>query len=271
MKNKCFLIIIFFEIMSSFNICASTDIDGGLIFIKGGVFLNKNSLYYNSRTIVSDFWIGRYEITQREWINVMQNNPSNFKDDNLPVDNISWYDAIDYCNARSLQEGLTPVYLIEKPQILNNAIVNNNSEWSVTANWNANGYRLPTEAEWEYAASGGMLTNNQIFHGCGRRMDTSFYEENKTSSTYEVGSRRPNELGLYEMNSNVWEWCWDIYNDEVIFGVDPRGVSIGNNHVMRGGSLFFIDYSFRFPGRDGGHSYFKTISRGLRVVRSRLN
>jgi formylglycine-generating enzyme required for sulfatase activity len=131
--------------------------------------------------------MGKHEVTQREWRELMGNNPSYFKGDNLPVENVNWYEAIEYCNKRSVKEGLAPVY--------------RGSGNSITCDWSANGYRLPTEAEWEYAAKGGnknFLT--YVYAGSNTVDAVAWYGGN---STHPVGTKAPNDLGIYDLSGNV--------------------------------------------------------------------
>src|SRR5580765_6306474 len=196
------------------------------VFVKGGTFQNSRCTNYCGKSIsVSDFYIGKYEVTQKEWTEVRGNNPSHFKGDSLPVETVSWYDCVEDCNTRSVKEGLKPFYSIDKKnKDPNNRTVVDEIKWAVTINAGANGYRLPTEAEWEYAASGGRTSKGYSYSG-GNEIDkvgwywvnsgdtnlTGFWtwprvQENH-DRTHPVGSKAPHELGLYDLSGNVREWC----------------------------------------------------------------
>ncbi len=235
--------------------------DENMILIQGGTFRNTNSNYYNTGTTVSDFWIGKYEVTQAEWEAVMGNNPSSFRGNNYPVMFLNWYDCIEYCNRRSELEGLTPVYNIDKTQHdTNNTNILDYINWTVTANWSANGYRLPTEAEWEYAASGGQLSQNYMYSGSDNAADVAWNTENLNNDMFhQVGSKKPNELGLYDMTGNVAEWCWDWYGISgesgeisVDIGMNPKGNSCGAYRVVRDLSEISLP---SFDNEEDGDSY----------------
>ena len=144
-----------------------------------------------------------------------------------PVINVSWYEAVAYCNWRSKQEGLQPAY----------AISGTNVGWDRSAN----GYRLPTEAEWEYAAKGGpasvSLAVNAVYAGSADLAVVAWYSGNSGNQTHPVGQKAPNSLGLYDMAGNVWQWCWDWYaTNNTGVSVNPTGPAFGDDRVLRGGS-----------------------------------
>jgi formylglycine-generating enzyme required for sulfatase activity len=219
---------------------------------------------------VSSFYMSRYEVTQKEYQEVMGTNPSNFKGDNLPVERVSWFDAVEYCNARSRKEGLTPAYTIDKSR----SDPNNTSEydeyddvrWVVTWNRNANGYRLPTEAEWEYACRAGTTTAYNT--GKSENNNTGWYAANSARSTQEVGRKLANAWGLYDMHGNVWEWCWDWYGNYASGAqTDPVGASSGSYRVNRGGSWQHSGQYARSASRAICRPSGWGVSLGFRLVR----
>jgi hypothetical protein len=160
-----------------------------------------NSVINNLKAIPGkNFEILCTEVTQKLYQEIMGENPSGFKGDNLPVENVSWHDAVEFCNALSKKTGLTPVYTIE--------LLNYGIDIIVKQNDSANGFRLPTKEEWEYAAKGG---DNYIFAGSNNIDDVAWYRDNSDSKTHPVAQKKSNGYGLYDMNGNVWEWCWDHY------------------------------------------------------------
>ncbi len=217
---------------------------------------------------LSDFYIGKYEVTQAEYAAVMDTNPSYFKGDDLPVEQVSWYDAIEYCNALSIAEGLTPYYTIDKTtEDANNASIDDDVKWTVTSNTLSKGYRLPTEAEWEYAAKGGNESQDYTYSGSNTQADVAWYAENSNSTTHAVGTKAANELGLYDMSGNVWEWCLD-WNDTYSSAAqtNPQGADAGEDRVVRGGSCNDSGNYCRSAYRSGGVASLGGSSLGFRVA-----
>ena len=260
-----------------------------MVRINGGTFMmgspaNEVRRDYDEeqyQVTLSGFYMGKYEVTQKEYREVMGTNPSAYKGDKMPVIDVSWYDAVEYCNKRSLKEGLTPAYTIDKNRRDPNnksADENDNIRWLVTWNQNANGYRLPTEAEWEYACRAGTttpfstgitITTSQANYDGNYPYNSNVKGEYRREMT-PVGSFEPNAWGLYDMHGNVWEWCWDWYSSESYSlgaQTDPRGPSSGSSRVARGGSWYDTAYYLRSAIRYCGAPARWTHSLGFRLVR----
>jgi formylglycine-generating enzyme len=261
-------------------------------WVKGGTFKNSNSNYYRKGVTVPSFYIGKYDVTQKEWIEVMGSNPSKFKGDNLPVETVSWYDSVEYCNKRSIKEGLKPYYNIDKNQKDPNNKPNpkfgdlDTIKWTVTINAGANGYRLPTEAEWEYAAGGGQSSKSYTYSGSdnidevgwywknsGDRDLTGFWNwpaiEQNHDRSRPAGSKKPNELGLYDMSGNVREWCWDWHGDLETHAANPRGSQSGFARVWKGGGWMGADFCCKPSYRGSLAANGTGPDQGLRVCRSK--
>ena len=204
-------------------------VPAGMVLVKGGTFQMGNSKVSNDEEPVhsitlNSFNIGKFEVTQKEWQTVMGNNPSLFKNENNPVENVNWYDVVEYCNKRSQKEGLTPCY--------------SGSGDEITCNFEADGFRLPTEAEWEYACRGGAQSRGYTFSGSNNAGEVAWYEKN-SMKPQPVGQKKPNEIGIYDMSGNIWEWCWDRYDFDYYNKSpekNPRGPSTGKHRAIRGGS-----------------------------------
>ncbi|HEX37418.1 MAG TPA: formylglycine-generating enzyme family protein, partial [Candidatus Cloacimonetes bacterium] len=178
------------------------------------------------------------------------------------VEKVSWYDAVEFCNKKSRKEGLTPCY--------------SGSGKNITCNFNANGYRLPTEAEWEYAARGGHLANGSnlrnggyTYSGSDNIDDVAWYSDNSGRKTHPVGQKQPNELGLYDMSGNVWEWCWDWKGSYSSSSqTNPRGASSGSTRVLRGGGWYGYDNGCRVAYRGTDDPDLSNGDFGFRFVRT---
>ena len=240
------------------------------VYVAGGTFHNGTSY-----VTLSSFYIDKHEVTQAEYQAVMGTSPSNFNGfPNRPVEQVSWFDAIEYCNRRSIQELLTPCYSYGSygtnpdnwPSGWNTSDENNAN---VSCNWSANGYRLPTEMEWMFAAMGGNQSQGYTYSGSNSLDAVAWCSSNSNWSTHNVGQRAPNELGIFDMSGNVLEWVWDIYHYLYPSGnqTNPRGPSTGLSHVLRGGSYVNGEGQCTVAYRQNSVATWAYITLGFRVVR----
>lgn len=214
------------------------------------VLVNSGTFYPTPDYCVtlSGYYIDKYELTQADFQAVMGTNPAyDFGvGDSYPVYNISWFDVIEYCNRRSIQEGLSGSYSYGSfgtdpdywPPDWN---TDTNNHINVCCNWNSEGYRLPTEMEWMYAAKGGCMSQGYIFSGSNIIDEVAWYWDDfydPNLSSHQIGGKAPNELGTFDMSGNISEWVWDI-QDSYTSGnwTDPTGPLIGANRGCRGGSF----------------------------------
>ncbi len=211
----------------------------------------------HSVTLTTDFWMSETEVTQRQYRNLMGKSPSNFIGDDLPVEQVTWVDAAKYCNALSLKEKLRPCYKIGVLGVM----------WPDGVN--CTGYRLPTEAEWEYAANP-PTPPRTVYAGSDAVDGVAWYEANGMDKTHPVKTKTPNGRGLYDMSGNAMEWVWDVYqaNYEALPATDPMGPQTNAERVVRGGSYFFAAELNRVSSRGyfSPGDYFPDT--GFRIVRS---
>ena len=247
----------------SFSYVPRPTIPEGFVLVEAGSFQmgstdgDADEKPVHSVTITKSFYMSQYEVTQKQWREVMGTSPSKFKGDDLPVEQVSWYDAVEYCNKLSRKEGLTPCY--------------SGSGENIRCDFSANGYRLPTEAEWEYAARGGTKSGSYTYSGSNTVDGVGWYSGNSGNKTHAAGQKQPNELGLYDMSGNVWEWCWDWYDKGYYASslpTDPKGPSGSSYRVFRGGSWVSSAQDLRAAFRGGYTPSGRGDGLGCRPLRT---
>jgi formylglycine-generating enzyme required for sulfatase activity len=276
--------VLFFLLTIGFGAYAQS-VPDNMVWIDGGTFImgspeNEPERFFNETqhqvTLTKGFYMGKYPVTQTQYSAIMGSNPSfhNGKEiqGNLPVEQVSWYDAIVFCNKLSMKEGLSPAYRINgstDPAVWGRVPAGSNPTWNaVEIVANANGYRLPTEAQWEYACRAETTTAYNT--GDTISDNTGWYIVNSGNVTHEVGLKPPNAWGLYDMHGNVWEWCWDWYETTYPSEAqtDPSGSATPKSfRVLRGGfataSIRYMRSACRYTYNPAG----KNFSFGLRVIR----
>lgn len=206
--------------------------------------------------ITIPFALSTTEVTQGQYLGVMGENPSQHPGDaNRPVDNVSWLDTVNYCNKLSQLEGLPACYELQGEQV----------QWR--QGLRCPGYRLPTEAEWEYAARADEKT---LYAGSDNAEEVAWFNGNAGGTTHPVGQKLPNDWGLYDMSGNVWEWVWDPYEQHLgsLVAKDPIGSGSGSHRVLRGGSWDNVALHPRVAIRIEEVPAYRSLYQGFRLARS---
>ena len=212
-----------------------------MVHVAGGTFQMGSTSVVDEKPVhtvtLSDFYIGKYEVTQEQWQAVMGSNPSDLKEAKRPVEQVSWSDCQEFIQKLNQLTGKK--------------------------------FRLPTEAEWEYAARGGNQSRGYIYSGSNVIGDVAWYDGNSRHLTHSVGTKAPNELGLYDMSGNVWEWCQDRYGYSYYSSSpqnNPIGPSSGSFRVFRGGCRNNLASLCRPARRDYGDPTFSSSNIGFRLA-----
>ncbi len=262
---------------------------GILKYIPGGTFL-RNETPDNLST-VSTFWMSVHEVTRQQYLEVMGTDPSNTSISHGmtdPVQNVNWYAAIAFCNKLSLMEGRQPVYTVagvDFETLSHSGIPTVDAPlWNATqVDWSANGYRLPTEMEWMWAAMGADVQNPgatnttgflKLFagsNGSNILNDHGWHNGNSDWKSHPVGEKLPNELGLYDVSGNIYEWCWDLRHEDYAYPNGPlfdyRGPDSGLTRINRGGAWSESTARMAIAYRSFNLPHARDSHRGFRVVR----
>ena len=245
-----------------------------MVEVPGGTGLigskKRNNEYPIHQVIIDSFLLGKYPVTVRQWRSVYPEALFPEDEDSNPVSNINWYEAIEFCNRLSKLKGLKPVYSMGTEQSdSNNESREDSMKIAVVADWKASGFRLPTEAEWEYAARFGQP--EKYPYSGGKIIDqVAQYQVNAKYDKQNVGLKRGNEMEIYDMSGNVFEWCWDWYSSSYYRSCpknNPKGPFRGDKAVIRGGSSCSSPEQCEVSFRESKARSFKDRSIGFRLCR----
>lgn len=250
-----------------------------MVMVEGGTFLMGSQHIGPIHNVsLSSFYMGKFLVTQKQWLEIMHFNPSRFKGSQRPVEKVRWHEAISFCNLLSLSAGIEPSYSlfgVTDPTIWSSKIWRYERIFKIQCNFMVSGFRLPTEAEWEFAAMGGSRSKGYKYSGSNDIDKVVWNGGNSGGKTHTVGEKGPNELGIYDLSGNVDEWCWDQFDHPYHLGsqVNPIGPSLPpdplNEVVYRGGNWQNTTRDFcEVKNRNHAYPRLQESHIGFRLCRS---